>query len=269
MQQAGANQSTLARAAAIDRSTVSQILATGTTRLPNAQVVAEIAAALGISADWLLGLTDRPESAAELMAESLLMTEAPRANVDANIEAWLHEAEGYKIRHVPASLPDILKTESILEWEYGPHLGRTPDQAIASREVNLRRTRDPLSDYEIAMPISELTSFAHAEGYYRGLSVELRREQLNRIRDLHDQLYPRLRLFLFDAHRVFSSPVTIFGPLLAAIYLGRNYVVFRDSERIRGIAGHFDWLIREAEISARAVPDFVDNLQVEAGLDRP
>ena len=130
LDEAGANQSVLARAAGVDRSTISQILAEGTTRLPNAQVIAECAAALGISADWLLGLTDRPESAAELMAESLLMTEAPRAFVDKNIETWHREAMGYKIRHVPATLPDILKTDDMLEWEYRPHLGRTTDQAI-------------------------------------------------------------------------------------------------------------------------------------------
>ena len=85
MEQAGINQSALARAIGVDRSTISQILTGDGARMPNAQIVAESARVLGISTDWLLGLTHRPESATEIMAESLLMTEAPRALIDENI----------------------------------------------------------------------------------------------------------------------------------------------------------------------------------------
>ena len=68
---------------------------------------------------------------------------------------------------------------------------------------------------------------------------------------LCDQLYPSLRICLFDARRLFSAPVTIFGPLLAVIYLGRHYLAFRDSARIETITQHFDFLVREAEVGAR------------------
>ncbi|MEO0989510.1 MAG: helix-turn-helix transcriptional regulator, partial [Pseudomonadota bacterium] len=165
----GTTQAALARQIGVDRSTISQILNTEGTRLPNAQVVAECAAALGVSADWLLGLTDRPERAAELMAASLLMTEAPRALVDEHIIAWHHEATGYKVRHVPATLPDMLKTPEMLEWEYAPHLGRTTAQAIATAHDQFDWMRQGHSDYEIALPWYELESMANATGYYRGL----------------------------------------------------------------------------------------------------
>ena len=56
METAGSNQSALSRAVGVDRSTISQLLAPGT-RLPNAHVVAECAAAVGVSGDWLLGLS--------------------------------------------------------------------------------------------------------------------------------------------------------------------------------------------------------------------
>jgi transcriptional regulator with XRE-family HTH domain len=267
MEQADTNQSALARAARVDRSTISQILAPGGTRMPNAQVVAECAAALGISADWLLGLTDRPESAAELMAESLLMTKAPRAFVDESIIAWHREAEGFKVRHVPATLPDMLKTQAMLEWEYAPQLGRSSAQAIRSSQEHLQTMRSGRSDYEMAIPTFELNAFACGEGYYAGLPRSIRRDQLAQIEEIYDQLFPSLRIFAFDARRVFSSPVTIFGPLLAAIYLGRNYVVFRDVERVRGITGHFDWLVREADVSDRDFPNFIRRLRVENELD--
>ena len=58
----------------------------------------DCARALGISADWLLGLSDRPEPIADLLAASLSLTEAPRALFDAAIYGWHQEAAGYKIR---------------------------------------------------------------------------------------------------------------------------------------------------------------------------
>jgi len=255
------NQSSLARAIGVDRSTISQLLKAPSARLPNAQVVGACAAALGVSADWLLGLTDRPETAADMLASTASLTEAPRALVDEQIFQWHKEAAGYKIRHVPAALPDMLKTRAMLEWEYTPHLGRSTDQAIGASEDRMAWMRAARSDYEIALPLHELDSFARAEGYYSGLPADLRRAQLDRLIDVTTQLYPRLRLYLFDARRVYSAPITIFGPLLAVLYIGRNYMVFRDTERVQALTLHFDGLIREAETTARALPDHLRRLR--------
>jgi transcriptional regulator with XRE-family HTH domain len=257
------SQSALAREVGVNRSTISQLLASGDKRLPNAQLVAECAAALGVSADWLLGLTERPERAADLLAASMLMTEAPRALIDAQIFAWHQEAAGYKIRHVPATLPDMLKTRAVLRWEYEPHLGITVDQAIGATEDRLSWMRSAGSDYEIAMPIHEITAFTRAEAYYAGLDIGVRREQLDWLLTLYDQLYPSLRLFLYDARKVFSAPITVFGPRLAVLYLGRNYMAFRDIERVKSFTEHFNWLVREAEIATRNVPELLRGLRAE------
>lgn len=254
MVERGFTQSGLARATKVDRSTISQLLAAGT-RLPNAQLAADCAAALGISADWLLGLSERPETLADLLATSLTITEAPRALIDEEIFAWHREAAGYKIRHVPATLPDMLKTRAMVDWEYRPQLGRTAEQAFGAFEDRLAWMRGARSDYEIALPLHEVEAFATATGYYDGLPAPIRLEQMDRLITLCDQLYPSLRLYLFDARRVFSAPVTVFGPLLAVIYLGRHYIAFRDSTRVAQIAQHFDWLVREASLSARDVGD--------------
>ncbi|MFP4044194.1 MAG: helix-turn-helix domain-containing protein [Rhodosalinus sp.] len=257
----GLSQSALARAIGVDRSTVSQLLSDRGARLPNAQVVGACAAALRVSADWLLSLSDRPESAAEIMAHSMTLTEAPRALVDEQIFAWHREAEGYKIRHVPAGMPDMMKTQAMLEWEYTPHLGRTAAQAIGAAQDRLAWMRGARSDYEIAMPLFEIDSFAAATGYYSGLPADLRRAQIDHFLDLNAQFFPRLRIFLFDARRVYSAPVTVFGPLLAVLYVGRNYLAFRDNERVQAFVQHFDWLVREAEVSDRAFPDHLRNLR--------
>jgi len=263
MRERAVSQSALARAVGVDRSTVSQLVKGTGARLPGAQVVGECAAALGVSADWLLGLTDRPETAADIIANTMSLTEAPRAFVDEQIFRWHKEAAGYKIRHVPAGMPDMLKTRAMLEWEYAPHLGRSTDQAIGASEDRLHWMRQSQSDYEIALPLYEIYSFIRAEGYYAGLPRAAREEQTAYLCDMAEQLYPRLRIYLFDARRLYSAPVTIFGPLLAAIYIGQSYLVFRDTERVQALTEHFDHLVREADVTARGLPDHMRALWAE------
>lgn len=253
-------QSALSRQAGVDRSTLSQLLKDQGARLPNGQLVAECAAALGVSADWLLGLSDRPEQAADLVATAISMPQAPRAMIDDQIFAWHQEAKGYKIRHVPAGLPDMLKTAEILHWEYAPSTGKTTDQAVGASTDRLNWMRNAGSDYEIAIPIAELDTFAAGTGYYAGLSADIRRAQLARFRDLHTELYPALRLHLFERRLLYSAPITVFGPLLAVIYIGRNYLVFRDSERIAAITVHFDHLVRQTSVGQRELTNFFDAL---------
>lgn len=261
MTDSSATQSGLARQIGVDRSTISQLLSGDGARLPNAHVVGACASALGVSADWLLSLSDRPESAAELLASSLSMTEAPRALVDERIFEWHQEAAGYKIRHVPTTLPDMLKTRAVLEWEYAPHLGKTADQAIGASEDRLTWMRQSRSDYEIALPMFELHSFAHGTGYYHGLPLEIRLAQIDRLLELCEQLYPRLRVYLYDAKQLYSAPLTIFGPLLCVFYAGGHYMAFRDSDRIETFTRHFDTLIREATLTARHLPTHLRQLR--------
>lgn len=257
----GCSQSALARAVGVDRSTISQLLKGQGARLPNAQVVGECARALGVSADWLLGLTDRPETAADILATSMSVTQAPRALVDEQIFQWHKEAAGYKIRHVPAGLSDMLKTREMLEWEYAPHLGRSTKQAIGASEDRLEWMRGTQSDYEIAMPLFEIHSLVRGEGYYSGLPRDIREAQVDRLLEVAQQLYPSLRIYLYDARRLYSAPITIFGPLLGVIYIGQTYMAFRDTERVQALTGHFDHLVREAHVTARQLPDHLRSLR--------
>ena len=265
----GETQSSLARKTGADRSTLSQILSGTTARLPNGQLVAQCAQSLGVSADWLLGLSDQPDSLPQILAQAMTMVDAPRALIDAQIFAWHQKAAGYKIRHVPSGLPDMVKIRSMLEWEYAPSLGHTIDLAIASAEDRLNWMRQAQSDYEIALPIHELQAFARAEGYYSGCPRQIRIEQLKHLAQLTAQLYPVMRFSLFDARKIYSAPITIFGPLRAVIYLGQKYLVFRVPDRIQALSQHFDGLIREAEIGTRELPAFIGALlqQIDATPD--
>jgi transcriptional regulator with XRE-family HTH domain len=266
----GQSRAGLARAVGVDRSTITQMLAPGDSRMPGGHVVAACAQALDVSADWLLGLTNRPEQAGALLDSSLSISETGRATgLDDQIFAWHREAEGYKIRHVPATLPDMLKTNAMLRWEYAPLTHRRPDAAIDAAAERLDWMRLSESDYEIAIALHELESFARAEGYYTGLSVDIRRAQLDWLLEIYEQFYPSLRIFLFDARLVWSAPVTIFGPKMAVIYLGQHFIAFRDRDRVRTLSQHFDWLVREAAVSARAVPDHLRALRAELDKTDP
>lgn len=261
MKTANSNQTLLSAQVGVDRSTISQLLKDKGSRLPNAHLVGGCAEALGVSSDWLLGLSDKPENAEDLVATSLSMTQAKRALVDDTIFGWYQEADGYKIRYVPAMLPDMLKTRAVLNWEYEKHLGRSSDQAIAASEERLNWMRQSQSDYEICIALHEIESFAAGTGYYAGLSAEIRAAQIDHWTTLSETLYPRLRLYLFCARHLYSAPITIFGPLLAALYMGSNYLVFRDSIRVSAITDHFDNLLRQADITTRDLPSFLSVLK--------
>ena len=258
----GMSRAALARAVGVDRSSITQMLAEDDTRMPGGHVVAACAQALDVSADWLLGLSNRPEQAGALLDSSFSISETGRATgLDDQIFAWHREAEGYKIRHVPATLPDMLKTNAMLRWEYAPVTHRRPDAAIDAAAERLDWMRLSESDYEIAIALHELESFARAEGYYKGLSADIRRAQLDWLLEIYTQFYPSLRIFLFDARQLWSAPVTVFGPKMAVIYLGQHFLAFRDRDRVRTLSQHFDWLVRGAAISARAVPDHLRALR--------
>ena len=107
------------------------------------------------------------------------------------------------------------------------------------------------------LPIHEVEACASGTAYYKDVDESTRYEQLRFIADQCEQLFPRLRVFLFDAHRVYSSPVTVFGPGLAVVYVGQCYLAFREDERVKSLTNHFDWLVREATVDARNVPAFI------------
>ncbi|EKD61915.1 MAG: Transcriptional regulator, XRE family protein [uncultured bacterium] len=160
----------------------------------------------------------------------------------------------------------MLKTPEVVRWEYADQLGRSSEQALAAFQDQLDWMRTAQSDYEIALPLHEIYSFAKGLGYWNGLPLQARHAQMDHLIALCDALYPSLRIYLFDAHRVYSSPVTVFGAQLAAVYLGRHYIVFREPARVQSIVQHFDGLVRDARIEARAVSAHLARLQ--RGMDQ-
>ena len=99
---------------------------------------------------------------------------------------------------------------------------------------------------EVCSSLQSLAGFARGEGIWSGLPVADRCDQIDRMMRTLDELYPTLRWFLFDGLRSYSAPMTIFGPLRVAIYVGDMYLVFNSTEHVRELTRLFDALIRAA-----------------------
>ncbi len=215
--------------------------------------------ALQVSSDWLLGLTERSETSAGLLSTACEIRDAERTPSDEQILRWHQEASGYKIRHVPATFPDILKTEKLMEFEYEKFLDKTPEQASNTMRESMQWLNTPGSDYEICIPTHVLRSIILGTGYWEGLDKQASVEQLGYLIKVSRENYPSLRIYLFDNKKVYSSPITVFGHLLAVVYVGRYYLVFKESLQIQALTRHFDGLIREAEVDARSVGDWIES----------
>lgn len=251
MERAGVNRSTLAAKVGIDRSTLSQLLSSENDRLPRADTVAAIASTLQVSLDWLLGLTHEEQLGANILEKSFQIQ--PRSPVDEDLMRWHGEATGYKIRYVPQSLPDQVKTADLIAFEYGSLHALDRDQAQTRQVDRLNYSRLPETDIEICMPLQSLNSLARGEDIWSGLPLAARVEQLQEIAAQTEELYPSMRWFLYDGLSHYSAPVTIFGPQRAALYIGGMYFVFNTTEHIRVLTRHFDGLIRGAVVQPHEI----------------
>jgi transcriptional regulator with XRE-family HTH domain len=257
------NQSAFARQVGIDRSTLSQILSGTTDRLPRVETLASIASTEQVSLDWLLGLTEEGPLSADLMPQSLEISPAGGLPSDEQLEKWHEEAIGYKIRHVPTSLPDVLKSDEVIEYEYRRAATATPEARREMTQARRDYQRRPEADTEVCMPLQSLHDFSRGHGLWQDLEAATRKRQLAHMLTLTRELYPRFRWFLFDLRQRYSVPLTIFGPKRAAIYVGQMYFVLSSREHIRALSTHFDDLIRAAVVQPTEVGDVLTSLHDE------
>lgn len=257
----GQKQAQFAAAAGIDRSALSQLLSGASTRLPRAETLMNIALANDVSLDWLLGLSQDEGVTGELRPS--LEIEESRESFDRTLLArWHSEAVGTKIRYVPTTIPDLLRTEAVIDFESE---AASRDRSIQRDEARYRidYNRRPETDMEVCMPRQTMQALANGSGVWADLPPDHRQNQLSHMAQLLDELYPTFRLFLYDGRAQYSIPYTIFGPIRAAIYVGGMYLVLNATQPIRTLTSHFDNLIRAAEINAHEASDFVSSLRGE------
>jgi transcriptional regulator with XRE-family HTH domain len=256
----GLSRAAFAKKAELDRSTLSQLLSGASVRLPSAETIARIAARHNVSIDWLLGLSQHDQIAADIVPEMRIEPDAD-SPVDERLRRWHEEASGAKIRYVPATLPDQLKIPAVIAYETRRLPQPAADAWAAAAHTQIEYARKPETDIEVCSTLQSVEAFAAGEGVWRGLPLSVRKEQLAHMAALVDELYPTYRWFLFDGRERGSVPFTVFGPRRAALYVGDMFFVFTSTEHIRALARHFDGLIRDARIHAHETMPFLRRLE--------
>ena len=264
IEESGMSRSEFARRIGTDRSTLSQLLASDGNRLPRAETIAAIATVAQVSVDWLLGLSAQGQLGTDVLNEAVAIEPGAASPADERLQRWHAEAAGYKIRYVPTTLPDLLKTEAVIRYEYVQHDTLEPEGRIEYAEARLAYSRRPETDIEACSSYQSLAQFARGQGQWQDLEFEARIAQLESMIRLLDELYPTFRWFLFDIRKSYSIPLTIFGPQRAAIYIGDMYLVSTSREHIRVLTGHFDNLIRAAVMQPPEVIEYLKRLLREA-----
>lgn len=255
------NQSAFAASIGIDRSALSQILSGASTRLPRAETLMTIADEHKVSLDWLLGLSQDEALTGEIR-DMLEIEEGVSGYGESFMARWFAEAAGAKVRYVPAGIPDLLRTDALVDYEAGISQ-RDPDVQASETRGRIDYNRRPETDMEACMPRHTLEIFARGMGIWREFPESERRRQLHHMAELLDDLYPTFRLFLYDGRARYSVPYTIFGPYRAAIYVGDMYLVLNAPTPIRMLTRHFDNLIRSADIHAHEAAAFAATLAGE------
>jgi len=258
----GLSRARFAAKAKLDRSTLTQLLAEANVRLPRAETIVRIAAAHGVSVDWLLGLSQQDHVATDVVSQMVIEAEAGDP-ADERLKRWHDEAHGFKIRYVPATLPDHLKTQATIAYESRKLVAPVAHALSGLAHARIDYARRQESEIEVCAPKHDVVGFARGEGPWREFPATDRRAQLEHMADMLDELYPAYRWFLFDARERFSVPYTIFGPKRAVIYVGDIYLVFTATELIREFAAHFDNLIRFAKVQPNECAGFVRTLIAE------
>lgn len=261
----GLKPSAFARLANIDRSTLSQLLSSTGPRLPRADTLIAVATTCHVSVDWLLGLSQREEMGSEIVEAMLQIESHSRGPIDERFVGWLREAEGYRVRTVPESFPDLLKTEDVIRFEYQGALASGSSNPLESVKARLDLMRRPDSDLEVCASLQAITMMAYAEGKWQGLSIAARRRQLAYLIEVYEELYPTLRVYLYTLSETYSNPFTVFGPKRVALFLGTSYLVLNAADHVRMFSRRFDDLIKLAVVQPHQITTMLKDLLAELG----
>lgn len=228
----------------VDRSALSQFLDPAVDRLPRAETLRRIAEARGVTVDWLLSLSNARDGRQEV-APSVEIESAEGPEGDAPLDRWRREAAGMKLRTVPSGLPDMLGI--------GEDAPGAPDPLAGQAERVLGGVNLGEMDIEIAMPVQTLEDFADGAGVWRGTAAGPRRRRLAGMAATAAELYPTLRLHLFDGRAAYAAPFTVFGRIRAALYLGDAYLVVTSADQVAALTRLFDGLVRRAAVGPERV----------------
>jgi len=164
---------------------------------------------------------------------------------------------------VPATLPDLLKTEAVIRHEVARSMTIRPEQKMGTAEAPRAIANVPGSDVECANSLQALEGFARGEDIWATLDPRDRIHQLDQMIQLCEDLYPSFRWYLYDGRQSYAGAVTVFGRRRAVLYLGQMYIVLNAEQHVLEFIKQFDELIRAAKVNPPDVPDLLRRLRGE------
>jgi transcriptional regulator with XRE-family HTH domain len=207
----GSSRARFAAKAQLDRSTLTQLLAEANVRLPRAETIVRIAAAHGVSIDWLLGLSQQDHVATDVVSQLAIEPEAGDP-ADERLKRWHDEAHGFKIRYVPATLPDHLKTTATIAYESRKLIDPIAHAWSGQAHAWIDYAGRPESEIEVCAPMQDVIGFARGEGPWRGFAAADRRQQLAHMADRLDASIPPIAGFCSTGASGSRCPTPSSGP---------------------------------------------------------
>lgn len=259
----GRSQSAFATAVGVDRSTISQLLSKENHRLPRVETLMALTGESGASIDWLLGRSNEGAVGTDILREELTLGRNELSPLDEALIGWFEESIGMRVRYVPSTIPDLIKTDAVIRHEFARSATATAEQKIEIAGAPLGAARAPGSDMDCCNSIQSLEGFARGEGIWQSLPVTQRLEQLDQMIALSDELYPSFRWYLFDSRQQYGAAMTVFGLQRVVLYLGQTYLVLTGREHLLAFIDQFDELIRGAVVQPPEVPTFLRSLRSE------
>lgn len=249
----------------LNRSSISQLLSDTTTRLPRIETIVQIARSLDVSVDWLLGLSSNDPT-------------PPQTDDDQSIEwakfrfssirqeqfaRWLDDYTGMKIRYLPTTFPDPLKSDEMIAWQYANHPQITVDEALEGIRHRRKYLSRPGADMEICTSVENIMALANGEYLWASIPEELRQREISHMIDVYESLYPTFRWFCFDARQNYfaSFPVTVFGQKCASIYLGQKFLFTQDQATVSELTRQFDTLVKNAVLQPLETLELLKSLK--------
>ena len=257
----GCTQAEFSRLSGVDKTIIAQLINSDDIRLIRMDTIYQIAKALNVSSDWLLGLSNSPEQATNILSQSIYMDPIEDYDpIEEPIFKFLHDNKGMKARYVSASLLDHFKTPETLSYETGLSLKKIEPLYSESQYGGIE-----LSDYdfEACQSIHQLNSFAKGEDAWSGFSKKDRKHQLEYMRSRVEALYPTYKVYLYDDLSYFSVPFTIFGRQTAAVWTGNGYLIFKNDSYVRIFVKLFNRILKSAEYYPHEFTGYIDKLLKE------
>lgn len=257
----GQSLNAFCRAHGLDRPTITQLLIAKDSRLPRGDTLAALADALGVSTDWLLGLSEDRQKGVELVFEAFAVKQVQDMPVEAQWYSWHEEAQGTPIRYVlNEGVPEMLKTPETLTYEFAPMIGAAAAAHMAESEERKKFIGFGQENYSACCSHQELGLFAGGHGLWVDMPAAARRAQLQFMAHEIERLYPSAQYYVFDEMKILAHPFAVFGKKRAVIQCSGDYLVYTRETHINYFISLFNRYIQNATAHPHEAAQYVERL---------